>query len=92
MKPNPADNNNIKTKVLVCHGGNDPYVSQEQVTGFWNQMRSTKADWQLIIYANAVHGFTNPDNGSNPSKGAAYNKLADMRSWQAIKEFFKEIF
>jgi dienelactone hydrolase len=90
--PNPADANNIRAKVLVCHGADDPYVSQEQVTAFWNQMRSTKVDWQLIIYANAVHGFTNPDNGSDPSKGAAYNKTADMRSWHAMKELFKEIF
>ena len=90
--PNPADNNNIKAKVLVCHGADDPYVTQEQVVTFWNQMRSTKVDWQLIIYANAVHGFTNPDNGSDPSKGAAYNKPADMRSWQAMKDFFNEIF
>jgi dienelactone hydrolase len=90
--PNPADANNIKAKVLVCHGADDPYVSQEQVTAFWTQMRNTKVDWQLIIFANAVHGFTNPDNGSDPSKGAAYNKLADMRSWLAMKDFFKEIF
>jgi dienelactone hydrolase len=90
--PNPADNNNIRAKVLVCHGADDPYVPQEQVTAFWNQMRSTKVDWQLIIYSGAVHGFTNPDNGSDNSKGAAYNKQADMRSWNAMKEFFKEIF
>ncbi|MGD1042537.1 MAG: dienelactone hydrolase family protein, partial [Sedimentisphaerales bacterium] len=90
--PNPADANNIKAKVLVCHGADDPYVPQEQVTAFWSQMRNTKVDWQLIIYSGAVHGFTNPDNGSDPSKGAAYNKQADIRSWQAMKEFFKEIF
>jgi dienelactone hydrolase len=90
--PNPADANNIRAKVLVCHGADDPYVPQEQVTAFWSQMRNTKVDWQLIIFANAVHGFTNPDNGSDPSKGAAYNKLADMRSWLAMKNLFKEIF
>ncbi len=90
--PNAADNNNIKAKILVCHGADDPYVSQEQVTAFWNQMRATKVDWQLIIYANAVHGFTNPENGNDNSKGVAYNKEADMRSWQAMKDFFNEIF
>jgi dienelactone hydrolase len=90
--PNPADNNNIKAKVLVCHGADDPHVPQEQVTDFWSQMRNTKVDWQLIIYSGAVHGFTNPNNGSVPSKGIAYDKLADIRSWLAMKEFFKEIF
>jgi dienelactone hydrolase len=90
--PNPQDANNIKGKVLVCHGADDPYVSQEQVIAFWNQMRNTKVDWQMIIYGNAVHSFTNPDSGNDPSKGAAYNKQADMRSWQSMKAFFSEIF
>ena len=90
--PNPADANNIKAKILVCHGADDPHVPQEQVTAFQKEMRIAKADWQLVILGNAVHGFTNPDNGNDPSKGAAYNRLADMRSWQAMKNFFKEIF
>jgi dienelactone hydrolase len=90
--PNPADNNNIRAKVLVCHGGDDPFVTQEQVNDFWSQMRGTKVNWQLIIYSGAVHGFTNPNNGSVPSKGIAYDKLADIRSWMAMKQFFAEIF
>ncbi|MGA2171934.1 MAG: dienelactone hydrolase family protein [Sedimentisphaerales bacterium] len=90
--PNPDDAKNIKGKVLVCHGADDPYVNAEQVAAFQNEMRKAKADWQMIIFGNAVHGFTNPENGSDPSKGAAYNKEADMRSWEAMKEFFKEIF
>jgi dienelactone hydrolase len=90
--PNPEDAKNIKAKVLVCHGADDPHVSWEQVTAFQNEMRDTKADWQMIIYGNAVHGFTNSDNGNDPSKGVAYNKEADTRSWEAMKAFFKEIF
>jgi dienelactone hydrolase len=90
--PNPADARNIKGKVLVCHGADDPYVKQEQVVAFWDEMRNAKVDWQMNIYGNAVHSFTNPDAGSDPSKGAAYNKEADMRSWEAMKAFFKEVF
>jgi len=40
----------------------------------------------------AAHAFTNPEAGDNPLRGAAYNKEADMRSWQAMKIFFDEIF
>jgi dienelactone hydrolase len=46
----------------------------------------------MIICGNAVHGFTNPEHGNDPSKGAAYNKEADMRSWEAMKQFFMEMF
>jgi dienelactone hydrolase len=90
--PNPQDALNIKAKVLVCHGADDPYVSPEQVAAFQNEMRSAKVDWQMNIYGNAVHSFTNPDSGSDNSKGAAYNRKADLRSWEAMRSFFKEIF
>jgi dienelactone hydrolase len=90
--PNPADANNIRAKVLVCHGGDDPHIPQEQVIAFQNEMRNAKVNWELIIFGNAVHSFTKPDAGSDPSKGSAYNKQADMRSWEAMKDFFTEIF
>lgn len=90
--PNPQDAKNIKAKVLVLHGADDPYVKQETVLAFWKEMQDAKADWQMIIYSNAVHGFTNPEHGSDPSRGAAYNKGADICSWQAMKDFFNEIF
>jgi dienelactone hydrolase len=90
--PHPEDAKNIKAKILVCHGADDPHVPPEQVSAFDNEMRNAKVDWQMNIYGNAVHGFTNPDAGSDPSKGVAYNKEADRRSWAAMKDFFKEIF
>lgn len=90
--PRPEDAKNIKAKILVCHGADDPYVNAEQVAGFQNEMRAGGVDWQMNIYGNAVHSFTNPDSGNDSSAGAAYNKEADRRSWEAMKSFFKEIF
>jgi dienelactone hydrolase len=89
--PTPENTVNIKTKVLVCHGVIDPYVPMEQVNAFVQQMDSAKIDYQLIMYSNAVHGFTNPNNGTDNSKGAAYNENADQRSWEAMKSFFAEV-
>jgi dienelactone hydrolase len=54
-------------------------------------MRNNKIDWQLIKYGGAVHSFTDKTAGNDNSKGAAYNKEADVRSWQAMKDFFKEV-
>jgi len=90
--PNPADAKNIKGKVLALHGGDDPYVPTEQVVKFEEEMRKGEVDWQLVIYGGAVHSFTNPEAGNDPSKGAAYNEKADRRSWEAMKLFFGEIF
>jgi dienelactone hydrolase len=90
--PHPEDANNIKAKILALHGADDPFVTREQVIVFQDEMRAAHVDWQMVIYGNAVHSFTNPDSGNDPSKGAAYNKEADMRSWEAMKLFFKELF
>ena len=90
--PNPANAKNIKCKVLVCHGGDDPYESAEEVAAFQDEMRKAGVDWQFDVYGSAVHAFTDPSAGSDPSKGAAYNERADKRSWEAMREFFAEIF
>ena len=52
-------------------------------------MRKAGVDWQIVIYGGAVHSFTNPDAGHDPSRGAAYNEKADRRSWEAMKVFFE---
>jgi dienelactone hydrolase len=90
--PNPEDAKNIKAKVLVLHGADDPHVNATQVANFQQEMRDAKVDWQMIFYGGAVHSFTNPASGDDPSKGVAYNAAADRRSWQTMKDFFDEIF
>lgn len=90
--PNPADAKNIKAKVLVLHGADDPHVPPAQVTAFQEEMRTAGVDWQLVMYGGAVHSFSNPGAGSDYSQGNAYNEKADKRSWIAMKDFFKELF
>ena len=90
--PNINDAKNIKGKVLVLHGGDDPFVPAEQVASFQDEMRKAGVDWNMVIYGGAVHSFTNPDSGNDNSKGAAYNEKADKRSWEDMKQFFSEIF
>jgi len=88
----PEATTEIKPKVLVLHGADDPFVPKEQVEAFQNEMRAAKADWQMIYYADAVHAFTEPTAGTDKSKGAAYNEVAAKRSWEHMKLFFKEVF
>jgi len=89
--PTPADGKNIKCKVLVCHGADDPFEKPEDLAAFEKEMRDANVDWRLIKYGGAVHSFTQPmADGSLP--GAKYNARADKRSWQDMKSFFAEIF
>ena len=90
--PSPADGKNIKGRVLVCHGADDPFSSPQDIAAFEDEMRKGGVDWQLIKYGGAVHSFTQPMAGNDNSKGAAYNEKADRRSWEAMKQFLAEIF
>jgi dienelactone hydrolase len=90
--PTPEDARNIKGSVLALHGADDPFVPPAQVSAFQDEMRNARIDWQFISYANAVHAFTAPAAGNDPSKGVAYNEKADKRSWEAMAAFFGEIF
>ncbi len=81
----------IAPKILVCHGADDPYESEAEIKAFQNEMRTSKADWEMIYYANAVHSFTDKNAGNDNSKGAAYNEKAEKRSWKAMLQFLKEV-
>jgi dienelactone hydrolase len=87
----PAQPGQVKAKVLVCQGGDDPHVPPPEVIAFEDEMRKAAADWQVIAYGGAVHSFTNPA-AKDPANGVAYNAEADRRSWQAMKDFFAEVF
>jgi dienelactone hydrolase len=86
----PAQPGVIRAKILVCHGALDPHVPMPQVTQFADEMQQAGADWQLILYGGAMHGFTY--HGASALPGSAYNAAADARSTVAIREFFTELF
>jgi dienelactone hydrolase len=86
----PAEAGSIKAKILVCHGALDPHVPVAHVDAFVEEMKRAGVDWQLIMYGEAVHGFTHKGAARNP--GVAYNAAADQRSTIAINDFFAEVF
>ncbi|HSW70078.1 MAG TPA: dienelactone hydrolase family protein [Gammaproteobacteria bacterium] len=85
-KPHPT-----RTKMLVLHGHDDPMVPPAQVAAFENEMTEIAADWQVHVYSNSKHAFTNPE-AHDAAFGTVYSNLSDKRSWIAMKSFFEEIF
>ena len=90
--PTPEDAKNIKGKVLVLHGAIDPLAPMPTVLALSDEMEKARRDYQIVLYSGAVHSFTQPEAGNDPSKGAAFNADADRRSFEAMLVFFDELF
>lgn len=90
--PAPSDGKKIKAKLLICHGADDPFVPAADIAAFQAELNAANVDWQMINYSGAVHAFTQRMAGNDNSRGAAYNELADKRSWIAMRDFFNELF
>jgi len=91
----PAEPGKIKAKVLVCHGGADKFISDDEVKKFRSNFDSAKVDYTFIVYPGATHAFTNPDateNGKKFNLPIEYNAAADKKSWEDMKAFFKTVF
>ena len=86
-----AANEAITAKVLCLHGHDDPMVPPEQVLAFEQEMTDGAVDWQVHVYGNTMHAFTNP-GANNPDFGTVYNEKAARRAYQAIEDFLREIF
>jgi dienelactone hydrolase len=90
--PAPQAAKNIKGKVLVCIGTEDPLIPVEQRNAFEEEMRAGNVNWQMTLFGAAGHGFTNPDVDKLGRPGFSYNAQADARSWQQMCAFFEEVF
>ena len=49
-----------------------------------NVMNEGNATWEITTYSDLEHGFTEWSSGS-------YSVVADVRSWNAMKEVFDEL-
>lgn len=81
----------IKAKILALHGHDDPMATPAQALEFMKEMTEAKANWELDMYGNTMHGFTNPE-ANDPAFGTVYSKEADTRAWARMVAFFGEIF
>ena len=85
----------IKAKVRVFNGADDPFVKAEQISAFKQEMKNADVDYQFVNYAGAKHSFTNPGStaiGEKFGLPLEYNETADKDSWAKTIQFFTELF
>ena len=70
----PADSANIRGRVLVCIGADDPLIPAEHRSAFEQEMRAAQLDWQMNVYGGVAHSFTHPLASQAGVPGLAYNQ------------------
>jgi dienelactone hydrolase len=88
QKPAPGG---VKAKVLVCHGAADALVPDADLAAFEQEMKDAQADYRVVKYPGALHGFTNPEadgNGKRYGLPLGYDAGADRQSWADMQQLF----
>ena len=86
-----TDAHAIKARILVCIGADDPMIPLEQRAAFEAEMREARVDWQMHVYGNTVHSFTNQGAAKrNMPDAIRYSPKADARSWASLRQLFSE--
>jgi dienelactone hydrolase len=80
----PGAAKNIKGRVLILHGAEDPVAPLSEVDILVKDLRAAKTPWQLELYSGTEHGFSTPKN--------ADEERANTQSQGAMARFFKEVF
>ena len=90
-KPENIANQTIKAKILALHGFDDPMVTPTDVTIFCQEMTQAGVDWQMHMYGQTKHAFTNP-LAHDQALGTVYNAQAADRAMRLIVDFLDELF
>ena len=88
-------NENLKAKVLVCNGADDPFIPAESVEAFKSALDSINADYEYIAYPGVTHSFTSKaadEYGEKFDMPLAYDADADAKSWASMLELLGEVF
>jgi dienelactone hydrolase len=77
--------------VLALLGAEDPLIPPEARLAWEKEMREAKVDWQMVLYGNTGHSFTNPNANALNRPGFFYEPKADARSWAEMRRLFDEV-
>jgi dienelactone hydrolase len=95
MTSSPAAAGQVKAKLLVLNGADDPLVKPDSIEAFKKEMAAAKVDYRFVNYPGAVHAFTNPEateKGKTFNLPLAYHPEADRQAKAEMVKFFGALF
>ena len=86
-RPNIGNPKNIQTPVLILHGDEDPYATENDLKNLLTELKEKNTKWFVHIFGGVAHAFTNPD-ADDESNGLKYDRDAMHMSWKIMKNYF----
>lgn len=86
-----APTDQVQARILALHGYDDPMVPPGELLSFCEEMRAARAAFQVHIYGQVAHAFTNP-LARQPADGLMYDAFADAHAWQAMLTHLQHCF
>ena len=82
----------IKAKVLICHGAEDSFVTDDACQKLRKALGAANVDYEMDYYGGARHGFSVPGVDARGMAPLKYDPAADKRSWARMLALFGEVF
>lgn len=88
--PAAGEGKNIKPRILVSTGEADKGIPPAAVDAFKKAMDAAGVKYQVVSYPGVVHSFTVPGADKVGNANMKYDRAADEKSWQMMKDLFKD--
>jgi dienelactone hydrolase len=86
--PTPAEAQQIKPRLLINHGADDPFIPSQAIEAFRSVLNEAQVPYEFVSYPGARHSFTVPSADAVGSDGMKYNEAADKQSWEKMISLF----
>lgn len=87
----PAEAGAVKARVAVYTGAKDPYAPLSDVDALRDELAAAGATYDITIFGDAYHSFTDPGANGMGRDGIAYDAMADKLSWAGTLALLKAV-
>jgi len=88
----PARKGEVKCEVAAYCGALDPYAPIETIDALRQELTDADARYNISVFGEAAHSFTDPDAGAMDMPGIAYHAIADRVSWAGTLALLEQVF
>lgn len=78
-------------EVVAYCGAHDPFAPMHEIDELRAEMAAAGARYQITVFGEAAHSFTDPDAASMGMEGIRYDQMAHRMSWAGTLALLEEV-